>query len=64
VDFTNLVGFTSVVENTFGGGGFPGVNVCHNTDVTVLGELNLAIFGGGGGFEVNVLGYGDFVEDD
>jgi hypothetical protein len=64
VDFTNLVGLSSVVEDTFGGGGFTGVNVGHDSDVAVQGEFDFAVGGGGGFVEVDVLGYSDVTEDD
>ena len=34
MNLTDLMGFTRVVENTLGRGGFARVNVGHNTDVT------------------------------
>jgi hypothetical protein len=45
VNLTNFVGLSSVVEDTLGRGGFAGINVGHDTDVTVHGEFYFAIFG-------------------
>jgi hypothetical protein len=34
MNFTDLVGNASVIENTLGGGRFTGIYVGHNTDIT------------------------------
>ena len=66
MDLTDFVGFSSVVEDAFGGGGLSGVNVGHDTDVAVVFEPDFAVGGGGGGIEVDVLelGAAECVEDD
>lgn len=64
MDFSNLVGFASVEEDAFGGGGLSSVNVGHDTNVAVHGQFYLAEGGGGGGLEVDILGYHGFREDD
>ena len=66
MDLADLVRFSSVVEDAFGGGGFTGVDVGHDTDVAVHGKGYLAEFGGGGFGEVEVLGLGggSFIQDD
>mmetsp|Transcript_13797 Transcript_13797/g.29364 ORF Transcript_13797/g.29364 Transcript_13797/m.29364 type:complete len:399 (-) Transcript_13797:249-1445(-) len=58
VDLSNLVGFSGVVEDTFGGGGLSSIDVGHDTDVAVHGNVNFTVGGGRGGGEVDVLGLG------
>ena len=66
MNFSDLVGFSSVVQDTLGGGRFTCVNVGHDPDVTVHREGDFAFFGGGGFGEVNTLsvGYSCVVEDE
>jgi hypothetical protein len=34
VNFADAVAFSGVIENPFGSGGFPGVNMSHDADIT------------------------------
>mmetsp|Transcript_894 Transcript_894/g.2071 ORF Transcript_894/g.2071 Transcript_894/m.2071 type:complete len:552 (+) Transcript_894:661-2316(+) len=56
VDLTNLVRFSSVVKNSLGGGGLSGVDVGHDTDVTVKVQVNFTLRGGRSFLFVNILG--------
>ena len=44
VDFTNLVRFTGVIQNTFGASSFTRIYMSHDTDVTVLLQWHSARF--------------------
>ena len=59
----DLVRLSSVVQDALGRGGLSGVDVGHDTDVTVHGEGHLAVGGGRGGLEVEVLSLRDGRED-
>jgi hypothetical protein len=56
---------SGIIQYPLGNCSFPGVNVGHDTNVTVHGELYFAVFGGRSFLEVDLLGLGNgFVEDD
>ena len=55
MNFTNLVRLSSVVENTFRSGSLTGINVCHDTNITVLFQSDLTELGRRGLVEVDIL---------
>jgi len=43
MDLTDFVGLSSVVKDTFGCGGLSGINVSHDTNVTVKSQIDLTL---------------------
>ena len=63
VDFSDFVRLSSVVQDTFGGGGLSGINVRHDTNVTVHGKLDLTERGRRSLLKIDILGLVDGAQD-
>ena len=44
IDGFTIENITSVVQNSLGGGGLAGINMSHDSDITVVGEANGSLF--------------------
>ena len=55
VDFTDLVGFSGVEQNSFGGCGLSCIDVSHNPNVSVQVQIDLTLLSRRGDLFVNIL---------